>query len=272
MSKDNLNQPMPEPSQSASSIAEKIAALRHRLTTDAAAWPEPADALFTDLASSSEEMEDDAMLTLLVQDALYGVDLSRKYPQAYRHLLSNGRSRQLFLDLLTALETRSATMPPLPKADLSFLQTAVSPQPTIHHTPSGWRAAWRLVGSYLTNCFPTSPTLVYRSTYDDLLEDQDIILLDDEFTIADMRLNILLEANLTVTSPDAPTLSLIVAAYSGSQPPILQATLQWGSYEATAVLDAYGQAFLPPLAFNQVLDNEQQTINADLQLILELIT
>ena len=270
MSKDTHNQFPPERPESASGIDEKITTLRQQLITDTAAWPSSANALFADLIASSDVMEEDAMLELIVQDALRGVDVPRKYPEAYHHLLTNEHLRQTFLDLLVALDPNQAQdMPSMPKPDLSFLQTAASSQPTLYHSPAGWQATWRLLGDYLTNCFPVSMSLVYRSAYDNLLEEQSTILLEDEFAVAGLQLNVLLAANLDVENPDGLTLSLSVAAFSGVEPPPLQAVLTWGAYQATAVLDPYGQAHFPLLAATSVLDETRQTINADLHLLLE---
>jgi len=273
MNKDKNNQLLPEAPEPASEVDKKIAALHQRLATDAAAWPASANALFADLVASAEEMEDDVMLVMLVQDALRGEDLPGKYPEAYRRLLANGRLRQTFLDLLTALDpNESSAMPPLPKPDLSFLHTAVSPQPTVRHTPSGWQAAWQLLGDYLARCFPAPMSPVYRSAYDSLLDEQSIILLEDDFTIAGSQLNVLLEINLDVANAGLPTLLLSVAVTHGVELPPLQASVTWGSYEATAVLDAYGQAFFPPLEVATVLDENGQTFSADLSLTLEPTT
>jgi hypothetical protein len=270
MSRDINNPLLPEAPKSASETDKKIAALRQRLATDATAWPASANALFTDLAASAEETEDDVMLVLLVQDALRGEDVPGKYPEAYRRLLANGRLRHTFLDLLTALDPdEPSAMPPMPKPDLSFLPTAVSPQPTIHHTPSGWQVAWQLLSDYLTRCFPAPMSPVYRSAYDNMLDEQSVILLEDEFTIAGLQLNVLLEVNLAAESPDLPTLLLSVAAMSGADPSPLQAKVTWGSYQATAVLDAYGQASFPPLALHTILDEGAQSFSADLRLLLE---
>lgn len=270
MSKDLQNQPLPEPSESVSEIDKKIAALRQRLVTDADAWPQSANALFTDLAASSDGMEDDAMLVMIVQDALHGADVPRKYPEAYRRLLSNGRLRQTFLDLLTALEpNQPSAMPPMPKPDLNFLHTAVSPQPTILHSPSGWHASWQLLSNYLTNQFLTPLMPAYRSGYDNLLEDQSVVLLEDTFTIANLQLIVLLEINLDVDNPETPALFLSVATNSGQQPP-MQANLTWGSFQATAVLDRYGQTTFPPLLLGEILDETTLTISADLHFVLEL--
>jgi hypothetical protein len=269
MSEDTNNHFLPEPLKSASEIDALIAALRQQLATDDAAWPPTAVSLFSDLSASSDEMENDAMLTILVQDALRGVDVPRKYPQAYRTLLSNGRLRQRFLDLLAALEPNQAeAMPPMPKPDLSFLQTAVSPHPTIHHSPTGWQAAWQLLGDYLANCFPAPTAQTYRSSYDDLLEEQYGVLLEDEFSVANMQYNVLLAAEINAENPEVTTLSLTVAAVSGHQPP-LQATLTWGSYQAVLPLDGYGQAVFPPLVIAAILDETGQAISADLHLVLE---
>jgi len=270
MSKDKNDHQLPEAPKPASEIDKKIAALRQRLSTDAAAWPSSANALLPDLRASADETEDDVMLVLLVQDALRGEDVPRKYPEAYRRLLANGRLRQTFLDLLTALDPNEpSVMPPLPKPDLSFLHTAVTPQPTIRHTPSGWQATWQLISDYLTRCLSTPMSPVYRSSYDGLLDEQSVILLEGEFIVAEMQLNVLLEANLSAENPGAPTLLLLVAADSELEALPLQAAITWGSYQATAVLDAYGQASFPPLTLDMVLDESGQSFSADLHLVLE---
>ncbi len=273
MSKEINNQSQSEPDKSASGIDKKIAAFRQRLVIDASTWPQTADTLFADLAISVNEMGDDAMLELIVQDALRGVDIPRKYPHVYRRLLSNSNLRQTFLDLLTALEpNQEQSIPPMPRTDLSFLATAVSPQAIVHTIQSGWQATWKLLSDHLTNCFPEPQTLAYRSAYDDLLEEQNVILLDDEFSVNELQLSIVLEANLDVEHPDMPTLSLSMAALSGQQLPPLQAVLIWGRYQATAVLDRYGMALFPRLAIASVLDETGQAIRDDLQLVLESIS
>ena len=273
MSKEINDQYQSEPDKSASEIDKKIAAFRQRLAIDASTWPQTADTLFVDLAISVDEMGDDAMLELVVQDALRGVDIPRKYPHVYRRLLSNSNLRQTFLDLLTALEpNQEQSIPPMPKTDLSFLTTAASPQATVHTSKSGWRASWQLFSNHLTSCFPAPQTLVYRSAYDDLLEEKNVILLENEFSVNELQLNILLEANLEAEHPDTPTLSLSVAALSGQQLPALQAILTWGSYQAMAVLDRYGMAHFPRLELASVFDKTGQAIRDDLQLVLESIS
>ena len=213
------------------------------------------------------------MLELVVQDALRGVDVPRKYPQVYRRLLSNSELRQTFLELLTALEpNQELQLPLMPRPDLSFLDTAVSPQPTLHFSTSGWQAVWQLLSNQLNNCFPAPTTLAYRSAYDDMLDEQPVILLEDLFSIDELQLNILLEANLNVDYPDTPTLSLSVAAFDGQPLPPLQAELAWGSYQATAVLDPYGVAFFPSLTIASVMDKAGQAISDDLQLVFTSIS
>jgi len=270
MNKDKNNQLLPEAPEPASEVDKKIAALRQHLANDAAAWPASANALFADLAASTEEMEDDVMLVMLVQDALRGEDVPHKYPEAYRRLLANGRLRQTFLDLLAALDPgEPSAMPPLPKPDLSFLQTAVPPKPTISHTPLGWQAVWQLPSDYLTRCLPVPMSPVYRSSYDSLLDEQNIILLEGEFIVTEVQLNILLEANLSAENPDTLTFLLLVAVDNDTESLLLRAAITWGNYQATAVLDAYGQAALPPLTLDTVLDESGQSFSADLHLVLE---
>jgi hypothetical protein len=268
-----MNLPLPEPSESASAINRKIAALRQLLNTDPSTWPQFANTLLDDLTASSDKKEDDAMLVYIVEDALRGADLPRKYPELYRRLLSDSSLRHTFLDMLAALDpNQPIEMPPMPKLDLSFLATAVSPQPTVHTSKFGWQATWQLLSDHLDKCFPDPLSLAYRTSYDDLLEDQAIVLLEDVLDIDGRQLNVLLEAILDVDAPDAPTLSLSVASFSGEPLPRLQATLIWGDYQATAVLNHYGIAWFPSLAITSVLDNSQQTIGDDLQLVLETIS
>ena len=268
-----MNLPLPEPSESASEINKKIAALRQLLTTDPSTWPQSANTLLDDLTASSDKKEDDAMLVFIVEDALRGADLPRKYPQVYRRLLSDSNLRHAFLEMLAALDADQAIeMPPMPKPDLSFLDTAVSPQPTVRTSQFGWQATWQLLSDHLNKCFPDPLSLAYRTTYDDLLEEQNIVLLEDVFAIDGRQLNVLLEAILNVDSPDAPTLSLSVASFSGQPLPPLQATLTWGEYRATAVLNHYGIAWFPSLAVTSVLDKTRQAIGDDLQLVLESIS
>jgi len=149
------------------------------------------------------------------------------------------------------------------------LYTADSPQPTIHHSPSGWHASWQLLSNYLTNQFLTPLIPAYRSGYDNLLEEQSVVLLEDTYTIADSQLNVLLEINLDVDNLETPTLFLSVSSNSNQQPP-MQASLTWGGYQATAVLDHYGQATFPALRISEILDKTGQAINADLHFVLEL--
>jgi hypothetical protein len=84
-----------------------------------------------------------------------------------------------------------------------------------------------------------------------------------------MRVNILLEANLDMVAPDTLTISLLVAAYSNDELPPLEATLNWGPYEAKSILDAQGQGLFPPLSATSVLDENRQAISANLKLVLE---
>ncbi|MFZ0547291.1 MAG: hypothetical protein WAM60_17735 [Candidatus Promineifilaceae bacterium] len=65
------------------------------------------------------------MLSLIINDALDGVDISRHYPVYFERLLNDSVLREAFLDTLEILElTRAGKLEPLPgepSNDLSFL-------------------------------------------------------------------------------------------------------------------------------------------------------
>ncbi len=88
-------------------VREKLAALRRALKTAQDSWPTSADRLQDDLAQFSEAditAEDNAMLSLVVDEALQGVDIVKTYPDFYQQLLANAELRQAFLNALEMLE------------------------------------------------------------------------------------------------------------------------------------------------------------------------
>lgn len=112
--------------------------------------------------------------------------------------------------------------------------------------------------------FPASE-LAYRRAAP-LLEDESIILLHEETTIEQQPVEVVLEAVWPVGQPEILRLYLLAAGETSL--PALQASLQWGDYRHTAVLDDYGRAPFPPLSLDDILDEGGQLRPTDLQLIL----
>jgi hypothetical protein len=260
-------------------IKEKLAALREQLEV-AEEWPSTADHLLQHITEPGQTITtgDEDMLSLVVDDALKGVDITSQYPAFYQKLLADAELRQAFLDALDLLERSAAGQlsdpPPLPPPDLSFLNKPASPQPVVERTASqGWRATWRLLQAELAQLFRPSD-LVYRSGYSNL-DDEGIILLRSQVTAANNQLDMFLEAVRPAAEPDQLHLYLSVTSLTERKLPPLRASLQWGGRgrergrEQTAVIDQYGRARFQPIPLTTLLDETTQTFLSDLQLTLE---
>lgn len=259
-------------------VHDKLSSLRKKLEQNED-WPERADRLLADLDASvpspSVGEADYQMLSLVVNDALEGVDITVQYPKFYRKLLADAELRQAFLDVLTILSGDEAEeqemLPEEFSRDLSFLRTAVSPPPTIQQTLSGLiQAAWQLLAEQLNQKFflPFEPAPVFRSS--SLLEDTSIVLLRDDFAAGDRQYDVILEAVSPLDKPEQLQLNLLVTPLTDGPLPAMRASLQWGGDELTAVPDRYGRAQFPLLPLDTILDESGHHIFSDLHLSLEI--
>ncbi len=85
-------------------------------------------------ASRSGTLEDEEMLSLIIEAVNQGIDISKRYPTFYQKLLNHSDLRQAFLDVLDSLEEEEQDLR-IPWAegtdtDLSFLSEQSS-QPVI---------------------------------------------------------------------------------------------------------------------------------------------
>ncbi len=217
--------------------------------------------------------EDEEMLSLVLSDALQGVDITSQYPDFYRKLLADAELRQTFLDALDLLEKEKAgQLLPLPEEtvpDLSFLKTvATPPHPIIENpAPGQWRITWRLLQAQLTRIFQPA-ALAYRSGRFSL-EDKSDILLRSQFVVSGQSYDIFLEAVRPVDQPDNLRLYLAAAPLTDAPLPAMTVHLQWGDVHRTAVTGPHGRARFQPIPLTAVLDKTGQNIRADLQLTLE---
>jgi len=253
---------------------QKLDSLRKLLADSPDKLPDKANQLASHLSPPQDRVEsetDENMLSIIVNDALAGVDITTRYPTFYNHILAHARLRRAFLDALDILDSDAAgELEPLPQKasrDLSFLQTAASSHPTIKQTtPTKWRASWQLFVGLMNQRFFPQPQLVYRMTEEAMAGD-DIILLRSNFQVGDEELDVLLEASTPIEELGILQLSILAAA-PGQLQPSLQANIKWGSYNETVQLDQRGQAQFPPVAINEIYDEARQTIKTDLHLNL----
>lgn len=254
---------------------DKLSALRKKMEQNES-WQERANLLLVDLNQpallSSVTEADYQMLSLVVNDALEGVDVTVQYPTFYRKLLADAQLRGAFLDALAILSDDAVDLNLRPEEfnrDLSFLKTAVSPSPTIKHPLTDkWQAVWHLLAKQIDQQFFQSFQPVYRSS--DLLEDTSIVLLRNDFAAGDRQYDVILEAASLFDTPEQLQLTLLVTPLSDELLPTMKAGLQWGGAVLTAVPDRYGRAQFPLLPLNTILDESGNHILSDLHLSLEI--
>jgi hypothetical protein len=268
-----------DPSESADWVREKLAALRANLEKGEG-WPASADRLLDDLRAAGQEPEpltdeDMALVSLVLGDALLGVDVAVRYPRFFEKLLANEGLRDAFLDGLILLEETETLAPPgsAPTAGeaspLGFLRTA-KVRPEVEAEPGGgWRAQWRQLKETLDWLLrPERPAagLAWRSG-EEVMDEGYRTLLRSEAMVGEQMLYLTLDGRQLIEKPDVLELLLMVAAEEGEVGP-LKATLQWGDYEDKAVLDEQGEALFAPVPLDIVW---QAGVTGDLRLTLESV-
>lgn len=234
-----------------------------RLLQETEFWPDSGDQLISDLLQptnlnqKTSPDEDDAMLSIVVSDALIGVDIKKKYPAFYSRMLVDEELQSAFLDTLELLEqSRSGELPDYTGSDtinLEFLQKLISKPAITKSLKDKLLLVWERTAEQLQNMFylaSLQPGEVTRST-NFLLDESNINILHSLVEVGEQELDIRLDGLQTITQPD--DLDLILAI---SPPEDLtchfEVTLAWGDYQGSAVVNKYGLAKLPPLKTSQV--------------------
>ncbi len=227
-----------------------------------------------DTARGVGTTEDEEMISLLVEEAYKGIDISKRYPDLYQKLLGHPDLRQSFLDLLEAMD-EEATALPIPWAepepvDLSFLDTE-SPQPQIEKLGDHWSIHWQRTIASLQDLF-TPSELVYRSD-PSLIEDPWFTLLREEISVEDLRYAIALECTFSGENEGALSSFLSIAVtveQDAKQPPFpVQSSLQWGLYQQTIQIFEEGRSKFPDLPLSMIMDKDLRTLRSELYLTLE---
>lgn len=253
-------------------VQEQLSALRAALA--AGRWPATADRLLADLAASEAEAdgEDIDMLSLAINDALDGVDISARYPRFYRRLLADMDLRDAFLDALAILAPEDAsgwdTFPPEPSLDMPFLEEEIH-HPLVENVKDGWRILWQRSIPQLEKLFglpPSSPTgppvlaeagPVWRGVSGSApgaLDEETLPLLRDRVQVGDVEVEVFLEVTLQPGDAGKLDPTLIVTAPASLED--LQVTVRWGTYRETAPVSPGGAAPLPALPLTAIFDEK----------------
>jgi hypothetical protein len=218
---------------------------------------------------------DNEMLTLVVGEALNGVDISARYPAFYRKILNDSELRQAFLDAIGSIENDKHVDPvaaslPL-KPALAFLGRQPQTPTIIHLGVDKWRTVLRQSVEQLQSLF-SPPELAYRSD-PSLYDDPWITLLRGDIEIAGSQYAVILECSPAEETEDALAVSLNLAvtlqAQGNTSGMPLEATLQWGDYGYTVAVSAEGRTRFANVPLPAILDETQEKINTELFLTIE---
>ena len=228
-----------------------------------------------DARTTSTLILDSEMLSLVVNDALKGIDISMRYPAFYRKILNNEDLRQAFMDTLGSMENEAqmeAIVLPLPiKPALNFLSHQDQQPAIIKLGAAKWRTIWRQSIEQLQSIF-SPPELAYRSD-PSLFDDPWITLLRGEIEADGSIYTVMLDCSLAEETDEALTVSFTLAVTVETtrdlpQTPV-EATLQWGVYNQSLVIYEEGRTRFPDISLDTILDEEQQNVIAELSLTLE---
>jgi hypothetical protein len=219
--------------------------------------------------------EDNEVLSLLVDEAIKGVDIKTQYSDSYRRLLSNPELRQMFLDTLESLEAeKESRLEPLPVAgeqNLAFLKQKTS---QVEGQPAGgvsWQISLQRTIQQLQSIF-SPPRLVYRADAN-LFDDSWFTVLREEVELGGSSYSILLECGISEETGEALSASLNIAMSlesTASPDSPLSATLRWGKYTETLTIAGEGRVRFPDIPFSATFDQQNQEITSDLDLVLAI--
>jgi hypothetical protein len=220
-------------------------------------------------------IKDMDILSIVVSDALAGVNVATRYPGFYKKMMRNHELRSAFLDALELLESEKAGLLddlPVKSTAMPYLGKTES-KPAMNHLPANrWRLTWTMVTAQLQTIL--SPLqLGYGAAYRgsaDLLEDNWLTLLRSTTRIGDVILDVFLEAAQQIDQSDRLQLMAILNWERAEDLP-LKATLQWGNYQSDAVFDPNGRAEFTPVLLKDIWDEEQKAITQNLMFSLETL-
>ncbi len=210
-------------------------------------------------------VHDQESLSLIVDEALKGVDIRKRYPAFYDRLLRSSALRAQFIEFVQDLRDTDAADDDLPvlvkSADLAFLHHS---EPVKSSTEPVWKVSLHRSAEQLMAAF-FAPQLGFRGNA--TTEETAITLLRSEFLMQGATYSVMLLGRLHETRDDILQLSLNVAASDGAFKP-LRSTLEWGKIKSDALIDHEGDTCLPDLPLASVFNRSLEKIEAELFLTL----
>lgn len=210
-------------------------------------------------------VHDQESLSLIVDEALKGVDIRKRYPAFYDRLLRSSALRAMFIEFVEALrETDSFIDEPailVKPADLAFLHRSEEVKTIAEPV---WKVSLHRSAEQLMAAF-FAPQLSFRGNA--ATDETPITLLRSEFLMQGATYSVMLQGRLHETRDDILQLSLNVAASDGPFRP-LQSTFEWGDFKSTALIGHEGDTHLPDLLLTSVFNQSLDKIEAELLLTL----
>ena len=215
------------------------------------------------------------MLSIVVNDALLGVDVIKKYPAFFARMMVDEELKTAFLDTLELLEqSRAGELPDYTGPDvinLDFLQQFM-PKPVVRKaTADKLQLVWHRTIEQLQKMFyiaSLQPDEAYRSDDLTLLDESYVNLLNSQVAVGDLEYEVRLDAVRAVGDPENLNLMVAILAEDDQPLPFL-ATVAWGAYRQTAVTNRFGFAKFPPMKTDLVFDPSGQ-LTQELELCLEV--
>ncbi len=225
--------------------------------------------------------EDKNMLSLVASDAASGVNIAQKYPRFFLRLIENNILLEDFLDILDVLyqakQKADIFLPSTPSVDLSFLP---SPKPSIF--TSVVVAAKTVTKTFLQETInqlnrrllvPQQTAMAMRRVLSlPVDEDAWLTLLRQNVELGEERWQIRLEGTPDNRQDESLRLELgMIPMLDLETIPPIEVTVRWGSYTEQRRLDDRGRAVFPPISLSTIIDEEAETVKADLFVDIALV-
>jgi hypothetical protein len=211
----------------------------------------------------------DEMLSIVVNDALNGIDIAKRYPTFFNKLLQDEEMQETFIDAIETVE-KGQELPTSLAVNIDFLSN-LSIKPSFEvFTKDNWRIQWNRTIEQLQVIFSPAE-LAYRSD-PSFYDDPWFTLLRDEFEVDGEAVSVVLDGTLSEKDDDSIEVILKVAlidlATEEEVAPNLKGVLNWGEYAGETQISAGKGGVFPPLTISTILDSNRENIVAELQLEL----
>jgi hypothetical protein len=207
---------------------------------------------------SPNKNEEYDMLSIVVNDALIGINIMEKYPAFYARMLVDEELRTAFLDTLEMLESGDEeSLPDFPEVtlvNLDFIRRVMSRPVILSMTPNRLELIWKRTAKQLHTLFYINSLKsreVLRS--DDYLPGGgQLNILESQVQVGEDELEMRLEAEHALENPGHLNLTIAINIADDFSPR-LEATIVWGGYSETAVVSQFGIANFPPLNTDEII-------------------